>query len=635
MTPDAPDNRPPSVGPARDSAENPRLPRRRPLWLAVPGAASVASVVLAVTERSEPSMAIVVQLACIGTAVAWVAAAALLTLRAGGIRRGLRPASWFPALAIVLAAGALRYLMLSYVPFPGRAGFEELQMGADGHMVLTTHVLELEFRFSKLAAALGLWLGGPTIEALRMPFRLMGYGSLAVLVLCLRALRVGWWPTALMTVIAAASRWFVIGAGVAYEDFSPVFAMLLLVWCLIRTDPARASGAAWGGAAGLFAGILMFENSSFRFTIVLAGGWLLWLAVRGRRATAGGADRHWRPLALFAATLVVVSAPLLVDIVHSGVNSVFFEALLRYGRERSSVVTPLFWSNLEQAFALVAGLTVRISFFLAPEVGHAVHPLVGALLMLGLVGALVHPREPFLRAVALATLLAVGVCCAATNIFAASRLAPVFPLLLLDAGGALEDLGGLARRALARAPSGVATSPHEGTVRGRLHRFPGLTLGAAMLYGVLSLWVVDASLSRVRAMAADRDVRNEYLNNQYVTARFLARLAKPGSRVLVVTPAGRRDWSPGSIAYWVYAGRHLRIEGIPRLPDAGALAPGTLVVVAAEGRPLTEREVSALEALGRQTGSLGTLDVYLGRGGRPLVASVCVGCEGVGGAGGF
>jgi hypothetical protein len=91
----------------------------------------------------------------------------------------------------------------------------------------------------------------------------------------------------------------------------------------------------------------------------------------------------------------------------------------------------------------------------------------------------------------------------------------------------------------------------------------------------------------------------------------------------------RRDWSAASDAYWVYAAKRLRVEGVGTLPKPTTLRSGTLLVTEAERRALTKRKIAGLRAIGRQTKSAGTLRIYRGRGGRPLVCSVCVGCRAV------
>jgi hypothetical protein len=98
---------------------------------------------------------------------------------------------------------------------------------------------------------------------------------------------------------------------------------------------------------------------------------------------------------------------------------------------------------------------------------------------------------------------------------------------------------------------------------------------------------------------------------------------------VVCTAHGRCDWPVASDAYRVCAGNRLHVESVGMPPEPKALTRGTLLVIEAERRALTTKELGGLRALGRRTKSAGTLRIYRGRGGRPLVASVCVGCRAV------
>ncbi len=518
-------------------------------------------------------------------------------------------------IAVLAAAFFVRHWMLGVLPPPDRCGFEELQMGSDGYRLLLTGHLPLEFRFTKALAAAGLWWGGPTLPALRLPFQLVGYARLVLTFLVLRLLGVGRAPSGFLTLVIAASRWSVITSGSAYEDFSATAVLLLLMFCLGKLDLQRASAGAWAAAAGGLAGILMFENSSFRFAILLAVGWVAWVALKA----PSGPRAHWRPLALFAGAFVLVALPMLIDIVHRGGSSVFFEAIVRYRYGRHSLLPSALAENLWKSLRTLAGFPVRISFFLAPESGHAVQPLKGLLLLGGAVTGLLRAGRPFVRALVLAALGAVVACAATTDFFEASRLAPVFSILFLTGGVLLQDLGSWLSRAVRRFTAGLQRTPLGSEALAEV--------AAALFYAALAAVLVHSSVGRVDAMAADVDVRNEYLNNQYLTAAYLARTARPGSRVIVVTPGQMRDWSASDIAHWLFAGRRLDVTAAPVLPSPETVAPGTLVVLAAEGRPLDEREVGQLGDLARASRSPDSLSFLTEPEDRKVLGSVCVGCE--------
>jgi hypothetical protein len=585
-------------------------------WGLAGGAAAVtaAAVVYTVLAWSLPDRAGPAQAACFAAAACWLVFA-LAGVEVGRPRWREKAGAWAATAAVLLMAFAVRHWMLGMLPPADRSGFEELQMGSDGWRLLTSGHLPMEFRFTKAVAALGLWWGGPTLAALRLPFQLLGYVRLVLTFAVLRALGVGRAASGFLVLALAASRWAVISSGSAYEDFSATALLLLLILALAKLDLARANARAWAVFAGALAGMLMFENSSFRFGVLLAGAWVVWAVVRA----PGGARAHWAPAALFAVAFVLVALPMLVDIAHNGGRSIFFEAIVRYRHERRGVLPGAMLSSLWKSLRMIAGRPVGISFFLAPEAGYAVQPLTGVLLVGGAVSGLVRPRRPFVRALVLAALAATVACAATTDFFGASRLAPVITVLFLTGGVLLQDVG-RAVHSLAGWLGVAVRLPWSA------ERFAAAT--ATLFYAVLAAVMVSAGIGQVRSMASNVDVRNEYLNNQYLTAAHIARVAAPGARVVVVTPGLMRDWTARGIARWLYSGRRLDVRAAARLPLPGEVAPGTVVVLAAEGRPLRPQEVGELERLARATGSAGSLSWVREAGDRTVLGSVCVRCGG-------
>jgi len=600
-------------------------PNRTPCWCGALACVTVAAAASALLFRGDPGKSIAVQAACLSVASAWVVVAGRQVRHERSSLR-LRPELWAPGVALVIIACLLRYRMLSYLPLPDRTGFEELQMGGDGYKVLTDLILPLEFRFTKVLAALGLAWGGPTVGALRLPFQIMGYAKLAVLYLCLRSLGVSWWPSAFVTITTAVSRWFVIAGGVAYEDFSPTLILLLLVWCLIKSDRAGTGAPAWAAAAGVFSGVLMFENSSFRFAIVLAGGWLVWQALREKGRVGVKAVELWRPVVLFVVTWSLVAAPMFADVLHAGKGSIFFEAVSRYANGRSSMLAPMAWENLRESAAMLAGWPVQTGSLLARAAGQALHPLTGALFALAALVGLFRPREPIVRALVITAVLATVVCSVTTPDFQPARLAPVVSIMVLPVGSLLQSIQELVERAAnRRAPAaGLPAGDYPRRKRGVAL---GIRAATVLVYAGLSVFRVQASAARIGRMAGDLAIWREYANDQYVTASYLADEAPVGSQVLVVTPGLERDWSQQSIAYWVYAGKQLQVAGVQELPCPNSITSGTLVVMGAEGRALRVEELDRLRKLAEETGSLATMNLYRGRGERILVASFCVGCD--------
>ncbi len=583
-----------------------------PLLVATAAIVTTVAVAYAANSWNVAENSLPAQGWCLGAAAMWVIVAAQ------GAWRPWKRSSLTPLVAtlVVLAvAVAVRHWMMRFLPPAGRSGFEELEMGSDGYGVLSTGILPLEFRFTKVLAAVGLWFGGPTLSALRLPFQLLGYVRLIVIFMTLRLLGVGRAASGFLALVIAASRWSVITSGSAYEDFSATVFLLFLIFCLGKLDLRRASAGAWAAAAGGLAGVLMFENSSFRFAIPFAAAWVAWLIVRSR----SGVREHWRSLALFAGAFALVALPMLVDIAHNGWASIFFEAIVRYRNGRPGLLPNEMGASLWKSFRTLAGFPVRIDLCLAPDFGHAVQPVIGLLMVGGAVSGLVRAGRPFVRALVLAALGAVVVCVATTDFFMASRLAPIVTILFLTGGILLQDFGSALRWAVRRLTAGLQ---HPSLSSATL-----ASVVAMVFYAGLTGGLVEDSVRRVEAMATDVNVRNEYLNNQYLTAAYIARVARPGSRFIVVTPGQLRDWSDRDIAWWVYARQRPQVSAAPVIPSPAAVAPGTVVVVAAEGRPLDDREVAQLTDFARAAGSAGSLSFLTEPPGRKILGSVCVRCR--------
>ena len=95
----------------------------------------------------------------------------------------------------------------------------------------------------------------------------MGIISLILIVPSLRLLKVGWLPTLIILFITATLKFLVIASGTADEIFCRPFICIgiLGVFHPVRNFPKNK--AFWSAAAGIFAGILMYEYTSYRVYI--------------------------------------------------------------------------------------------------------------------------------------------------------------------------------------------------------------------------------------------------------------------------------------------------------------------------------------------------------------------------------
>jgi hypothetical protein len=523
----------------------------------------------------------------------------------------LRRRPFVGGLLLLVVAGALRLATQTVLPPPDQTVFEEIQMGGAAYRFLGNGVLPLQFRFTTLAAATGLAVGGSNLASLRAPFKLAGLLVLLFLLLTLRRLKVSWPVTALVVVVAAPLRWFVIAAGTADEMFAPMVWVGAMMWLLVgaQGDGRPSLGAA--GTLGILGGVLMYEHPAYLPVLALAGGWLVWCAV-SEQVRRGASARSWAAPALFLAVLVTTACPLLSDLFHQHSESAVFEPFRRHVAGRgvwwAEGSVPRAWHYL----VALGGGPVRGDEGLAVVGTSALPPLFGALLVAaGLTGIFVA-RRPQLRwilaTVAGGIIIASGV---AANINVA-RLSGLLLVLLVPFGCVVDDaLAWVARR---------VPSPERTGAGSRLVR-----VGAA---AALAVALVALNVASVRALAADPRGRAMYTEDEYAVSVFIARAAHPGQTVVLWTPDASQGWAPAEQTemIWLLHPKRLRILGVTSLPAADALACGTLVVAGVQGRALTENEFGVLERLAEASGSRDTLTSAMNLAGARSVAGFCVHC---------
>lgn len=254
-----------------------------------------------------------------------------------------------PAWLLVLAAIVLRCYALTIFPPVNQTGFEEVQTGSAAYKILLGLGLPIEFRFTGLLGALGLAIGSEfSLASLRFPFQVVGGIGLILLVYSLRSFKVSWIPTLIMVFIAATLRFLVIASAVADELFVSISTLIAFVLCIIRSENTIQNRSFWLALAGIIGGILMFEYTSYRLPVGMFGLWLFWKCIYGYE---GGGDNKkassWSGLFSFFIPLVVMALPTFVQTIYSPQGSIFFEAFLRHGVERSSIFSEQFVFDLK------------------------------------------------------------------------------------------------------------------------------------------------------------------------------------------------------------------------------------------------------------------------------------------------
>ena len=587
-----------------------------------------------------PGGSIRVQAVCLVTALLWV-----VLLGRDGLttlpRRGLRSLLPHPAWLLVAPALVLRVASLGYLPPAGQTGFEELETGSNASAVLGSGECGIEFRYTNLLAAAGLLLRGEsTLENLRLPFQVAGCLGVVCLVLCLRALKVGWLPTLLIAYTAASLRWLVIGGGVADELYAGIPLVAALLWLVAKAGESVGHGPAWAGAAGICSGVIMYEYTSYRVAIALGFAWLVWLAAFPRRA---GSERSrasaWHAPACLLVALCLVAMPTILDIARDPAHSTFIEAFVRHGGERAGLVPAASLSYMRDYARTLAGLTSSASLYLTPTGEPTIPLIVGSLFAFGFAAGLIAPRHGFARALALAVIITIAGAAATANNAYVGRMSPLLPMLLVLAGLSLDSVQRLVLRLAERISCGaqLAAPATDGPSAPQPRRLaprmagPGRPASAWVLAVAFAgvAWLFTAvNLEATRRMSRDPAVLSEWANDDYAICRHVGQVARPGQRVFIHSPDRHFTCPSEPLKSWLYPGLGLEVHPTPSFDLAPeTYAPGDLVVVGTRSRSLTADEMSKLLALGRETGSSESLQTAGNIAGRMCVASVCIRCE--------
>jgi hypothetical protein len=630
------------------------------MWFPVVATAMLAVAAYTTNSlRGSPGRSLHVQVVCLAAALLWVVILGrrgLLSVARGGMR-SLCP---HPAWLLVLPALALRVVALTHLPPAEQTGFEELETGSNAYSILGTRDCAIEFRFTNLLAAAGLLLRGDSLlGSLRLPFQAAGCISLVLIVLCLRALKVGWLATLLTAYTAATLRWLVIGGGVADELFAGIPVVAALLWLVAKAGESRSNAPAWAGAAGICAGALMYEYTSYRVAILLGFAWLVWLAAFPRKA-AENRERSsaWAaPLCLLVA-LALVAMPTILEILRDPAHSTFAEAFLRHGGERTGLLPADSFSYIQQYARTLLGLPSAASHFFTQRSEPVIPLLVGCLFALGLGAGMVAPGHGFARALALTVIITVVSAASTANNAYVGRMSPVLPLLLVMTGVFLETVEGwaqrvwqrIARRRSADSPAsrpreamphtptpppaardadqltqaaGHRAAPHRGQPRR-----PASAYVIVAVYAVLAWQITSINLEATRRMSRDPAVLLEWANDDYAICHHVGLVAKPGQRVYIHSPDGHWCCPSDPLKGWLYPGLRLEVHPTPGYElNRETYLRGDLVVAGARGRGLTPDEMSKLMLLARETDSADSLKTYTNVAGAVCVASICIQCE--------
>ena len=538
--------------------------------------------------------------------IIFLVSAGLLIWGRRGIREALvRPGGWGDwqphwGWSLVGLALALRYVLLDYLP-PAHAIVEELQTGGIGAWSIANNSLTIDYRFTNWIAAVGFQIFGYSLEGMRSLFGLAGMVSILVMALTLRRLKAGWPATILTVFIMSSLPPLVLGGNTAEEIFGGIVFEMVLFYCVVCSFTSREYRLIWAGFAGIMAGALMYEYVPYKWVIVVPILTWLWVGLKA-------ADREERRAALWAGScyilcLTLVGAVVISDLLENRTNSYLLEVYLRHSHDRPFPLTD--WEETKWAFGkmwdyvqiLIGQSEIPVLYMWRLPGGGVVPGIAGIAFIAGFVYALWKPRILLLRIAALSLVAVIVLYGLTSNNLNVGILVPIFVLLVLLAGVAIDAL--------------TALIPGNVAVKGLVTLFLG---------GL----IVGSNAVQVHGMSTHPGSLTEFQNNKWSVCRAISE--EPHSYQQVHLAVGGEDCNYNQ-ERWMFRDSEAPIVINYTLPAAGDIQPGTLVATGAT-HGLPPERIDALVRLAVDSGSSHTLRIIdTLRGDGVAAISFCYLCE--------
>ena len=264
-----------------------------------------------------------------GFDLAWIGWTTAVILLAVGLDlawgRWPRPPTrrWGPAvllaMGVILAVAAI-YRLGNLRDFPGEAAItqiEDLQVGNFGWAYLNGYRVRWEYLSSTWLAALGIWVGGPSQFALRVPFAVVSALKVLPLFVWLR-LSVGTAGALVGTALLASSFWDVTLSRIPNNHN----ALIVSIVFALLAGPARRGRPSAYVLLGYFSGYILHEYIAYRpLAIIALAGAVVW-SLRDRGAS--WKVRVARPL-ITALVLGTMTAPLFLTRLPNTLNLEYFD----------------------------------------------------------------------------------------------------------------------------------------------------------------------------------------------------------------------------------------------------------------------------------------------------------------------
>lgn len=417
-------------------------------------------------------------------------------------------------LSLLALAAVYRFWKLT--SFPGPAGItqvEDLQTGMMGLGYLGGGRNRWEYLSWAWLAAVGVWLGGPTLNAMRIPFAVVSVLKGLPLFLWLR-FAVGTVGALVGTALFTFSAYDVILSRIPNNHD----ALIVAIAFALLAGPARRGRPSAYVWLGLFGGYVLYEYVAYRplaFFVVAGAAWLSF-----RDANARLIARLGRPL-ITLALIVTMALPLFLRVL-SPPDRIWSEYFNGWNRAR--VIGPYYdpqdtWraaieKRVDRSFEATALFFFTGDSHPARRVSQPlVDHVTAAFLVVGVACAVAHIMEPIFGLTLVAALATVAGTMVMTGNFDIGRVGGVVPYIYALVGYGAASLAALA----------------EG--RSRLVRLTVLGLLAAAV-----LWAGWLNTRALFEHWSSPSVRRAQRSNLAYLSSWLGNQVQPGERVVAIAP---------------------------------------------------------------------------------------------------
>lgn len=516
------------------------------------------------------------------TWLTWVGATAVmavgLDLASGPWTRVERTVIWrYALIMIVLVLVTALYRLGNIAEFPGEGTatqVEDLQTGQWGYWYWQgLGRLRWEYLSHQWLAAVGIWGGGPSMTAMRIPFAAVSALKTAPLFIWL-LLSVGPVGAIVGTALFACSAWDTVLSRTANNQNTIIVATAFA----LLAGPARRGRPSAYVCFGLLGGYLWHEYVAYRPAIglMLIGAW--WLSIRDRGAP--WLARLGRPL-VPAIMIVAMALPLFLGRLSDGrVWDEYFN-----GWNRARAIQPYYnegdsWrvavdKRIDRSFDALSLFFFSGDNHPARRVNQPlVDPITGTLLVLGVGCAIAHWTQPVLGLTAAGLLITIVGTLVMTGNFDIGRVGGAVPYVFACVGFGAAGL--------------------DAIVRGRSRSL------RLVLWAVLALAVAWAGYLNTRALFrywSSPSVHRALRHNLAYLSTWLGQNIRPDEQVIALAP-GLNHVLQENDAAWL---RGRDMNGIAAWDLETALRYWTdhrgkaaLVLFAGTGTPTVQRYVESL-----------------------------------------